>query len=265
MLTAIMIQRSVTCWQAIILALILLSSSLVAEDSAEKGSISEAVKLPGIEINADNRFVDVAAEVCLDDGLLELIACTKGTKEHESIIAIEAEPVHVHAALLLIGARHGNPAMRKPINEEQTRWMHVPPRGDPIEVLLVVKDADGKDVERPISDFIRRSQGDPYMSSHNPQDSQTAAEDAEAEKFPSKFVFAGSHLIENENGDRQYLASQSGHIITISTFGDEMICLPDFQSHANGELIWEIDPTHLPKLGTKITLRLRAVSSESNK
>jgi hypothetical protein len=145
--------------------------------------------------------------------------------------------------------------MRKPINEEQTRWMHLPPSGDPIEVFLVTADGNDKSIERPISDFITRTEGDPYMPYPGPEESSSNDEDEE--KFPNTFVFTGSHLIEGEDGGREYLADQSGHVITISTFGDEMLGLPDFQSRENGLLIWEVDSTHLPELDADIILRLR--------
>ncbi len=252
-----MTKRIITNWLIVVPFVVCLTTQVNAEEGQDAAALAESIKLPGIAIDFEKRHVDVVAEVCLDQGLLELVACTKGTKEHESVVAIAAEPVHVHTALLLIGARNGNPAMRKPINEEQTRWMHVPPRGDPIEVLLVVTDADGKQTERPISDFISRSEGDPYMPYQEEETSAEQAEDEKKEKFPTVFVFAGSHLIEDEEHPPQYLAAQSGNIISISTFGDELLCLPEIQSHANAELSWEVDSTHLPEVGSKVTLRLR--------
>lgn len=228
----------------------------VEVEAAEEEPATPPIKLPGIEIDTEGEFVDVEAKVCLEEGLLELVACTTGTKEHESVVVIDASPIHIHTALLLIGARNGNPAMRKPINEEQTRWMHLPPQGDPIEVSRVCEDADGNPVERPISDFITRSEGDPYMQDMGYDDSSSSDGEKE-EAFPDTFVFAGSHLIENENGETQYLAEQSGNLISISTFGDELLCLSGFQSRENGQLVWEIDPTHLPALDTQVTLRLR--------
>lgn len=43
----------------------------------------EMLKLPGVKINVKELSVDVEATVCLRNGLRELIACTKDTKEHE--------------------------------------------------------------------------------------------------------------------------------------------------------------------------------------
>ncbi len=221
--------------------------------TAEK-QIAQALKLPGLVINQEKSYVDVEASICLVDGPLEVIACTKDTKEHESIVVIAARPVHIHAALLLLGAKNGNPAMRRALDKEQTRWIDVPPRGDLIEVFLEFKDIEGKLVERPISDFITRSE----EPDGQPGTAQTGEAAAPA-KFPNSFIFAGSQLADPgpENGQRQYLADQSGDVISISTFGDELLCLPDINSQENGALTWGIDPTHMPKLGTKVTLRLR--------
>ena len=71
------------------------------------------LQMPGVHLNLEERTADVEAEVCLHEGLLELIACTEGTKEHESIVVLKARPLHVHTALLLFGARAGTPAMQK--------------------------------------------------------------------------------------------------------------------------------------------------------
>jgi hypothetical protein len=94
------------------------------------------VNLPGLAINVQERCVDIEATTCLEHGMLELIACSKGSKEHESIVAVEARPMHIHTALLLLGANNGNPAMSRPVHDQGTRWVHVPPRGDPVDVYV---------------------------------------------------------------------------------------------------------------------------------
>lgn len=171
------------------------------------------VKLPGLVIDVQERCVDIEATVCLEEGMLELVACTKGSKEHESIVAITARPMHVHTALLLLlGANNGNPAMRRPIDEQQTRWVNIPPRGDPVRVYLVFENANGKRVEHPIGAFVARAER------------SEGGFGADA-KFPGTFLFAGSLLHGDGPGPRQYLADQSGNVISIVTFGDELLCL----------------------------------------
>lgn len=221
----------------------------LAADTSQ--SAGQPFKLPGLTINSRERCVDIEATICLDEGALELVACTKGSKEHESVIAVAARPIHIHTALLLLGAKNGSPAMRQPIHDEPTRWVDLPPKGDLIEVLLEIKDPAGKLTERPISDFITRSSG------HEGKPGALPTAGDKVPRFPSTFFFAGSQLIDIGPDPKTYLAERSGHVISIATFGDELLCLPEVHSQDNGALVWSIDSTHLPKKGTPVTLRLR--------
>jgi hypothetical protein len=216
--------------------------------SPELKAALEKLELPGVKLNLEEWSVDVESRVCLKEGLLELIACTKDTKEHESIIAIEAKPSHVHAALLLLGAKPGSPASQQAIDPEMTRFRHILPSGSPVDVYLVFKDEKGVVTESPISDFLMRAEGfDATGESTEPK-----------EKFPTHtFLFAGSILYNEGDGPRQYLCDSSGNVISITTFGDELLCLPGFSDHSNEALMWQVNGEKLPALDSKITLRLR--------
>ena len=206
------------------------------------------LKFPGVAINLQERCVDVEGAVCLRRGPLELVACTKGTKEHESIVVIEAKPMHIHAALLLLGAKPGSPATRQQLGDQAERWIDVPPSGGPVDVFLVLKGKEGKMVEHPISDFIA-------PSSKRSDDSVPAEQ---AARFPTHtFLFAGSVLYGDGPGPRRYLSDQSGNVISIATFGDELLCLPEVHSQNNDALMWQVNATNLPAVGSNVTLRLR--------
>lgn len=213
--------------------------------SPELEAALKGLKLPGVTINLAERSVDVESEVCLRDGMLELIACIKDGKEHESIIVVGAKPSHIHTALLLLGAKPGSPASRRMIDEEERRFIDLPPRGGLVDVFLVLKDTNGKKTEHPISDFI--------VPSERSDDGKD-----EDEKFPTHtFLFAGSILLGEGQGPSRYLCDQSGNVISIATFGDELLCLPDVHSNDNGALAWRVDGEKLPALGSKVILRLR--------
>ena len=222
----------------------------VRQISPELRAALEKLKLPGVKINLEEWCVDVDSRVCLKEGLLELIACTKDTKEHESIIVVDAKPSHVHTALLLIGAKPGSPAQQQAIDPEMTRYRSIPPSGSPVDVFLVFKNPEGKQVEKPISDFIKRSD-------EQEQPTEPDAEDDNG-KFPTHtFLFAGSILVGEGDGPRRYLCDSEGNVISISTFGDELLCLPGFHEQANGALMWQVNGEKLPELDSKIILRLR--------
>jgi len=212
------------------------------------------LELPGVTINVDERSIDLDSIVVLREGTLELIACRVGTKEHESIVAVKARPMHIHTALLLLGATAGNPSMWQRIGEEdaEPRWMHVPPRGGRVDVSLVIEDDNGQPVERPISDFV------------SPRGLRYGEIDEEdAEPFPTNsFLFTGSQLQTDNDGRRRYLGDISGNVITVVSFGDEVLGLSQAESATNTALMWEVDPTHLPALDSEVVLRLRPRADE---
>lgn len=220
--------------------------------------LHENMTFPGVTIETKKGYVDVKANVALDSGMLEVIACTPDSREHESIVVIDAAPMHIHAALLLLGAQNGNPAMMKPANEEKTRWIHLPPRGDPIAVSLTIKNKDGKLIERPISDFIQY--GEEAAEGFDENDEPLP----KPEEVFSVFVFAGSQVVTDKEGKRHYLADQQGNVVSISTFGDEVLCLPTIHTRDNSRLVWEVNAEHLPKVGTEVALRLRVVDPEAD-
>jgi len=231
----------------------LISSVLWADERAPKHSEDmkgalRKLELPGIELNLKERCVDVDATVCLHEGSLELVACTEGTKEHESIIALAARPMHIHTALLLMGVKPGNPAMKKMIDGKEIRWVPVDPSGDQVWVSLVFTDAKGRPVEHSINKFVS-----PVGSGAK----GGSIKNKEMEKFPDHFLFAGSHLVQNGPGPKKYVCEQSGNVISISTFGDEFLCLPGIHGHNNQGLVWQVNPVGLPEIGKKVILRLR--------
>ena len=79
----------------------------------------------------------------------------------------------------------------------------------------------------------------------------------EAAKRLKTFLFAGSNLYGDGEGPKTYLADRSGSVISLTTFGDELLCLPEIYGHENHALLWELNSKHLPKIGAEIILRLR--------
>jgi len=213
------------------------------------------IVMPGMRILIKKGCVDVDAKVCLTEGMLELIACTKDSKEHEAIIAIEPRAKHVHAALLLIGAQPGNPAMTREIQTaDGPRWLDLPPRGQEIDLYLVFKNKAGEMEERPINQFIIRGRDESITGELEPEDE----ENREDRAFPTHtFLFVGSRIFKDGKNDPVYLADKSGNVISLATFGDELLCLPGVHGHDNEGLVWAVDPTHLPELDSQVILRLK--------
>ncbi len=193
----------------------------------------------GIVVLRDDAAVEIEAWACLEAGWLEQVACSPQTREHESLIVIEAEPSQIHAALLLAGLEPGAPG----------RWTYedevfsvVPPSGDRLDILVRYQ-RDGRTVEEPIERWIRDRRGN--------------------HEFPDdSWVFAGSSLAPNPEwmGEGEhYVADLTGSIIGLVTFGDEVIgfsrVVSDQEAISPSE--WEVKSDHVPPVGTRVTLILR--------
>lgn len=85
-----------------------------------------------VRLNQKKRTITIPASVNMSQGTVEYFLVHKTGKTHESVLRTEAEPYHVHLAMLLIGA-HG-----KGTNEFPADANHPPP-GDPIKVEVIGK------------------------------------------------------------------------------------------------------------------------------
>lgn len=190
-----------------------------------------------IDLNREQQYVDVEAEICLTEGMLELAATIAHGKEHESVVAVKARPQHIHLALLMLGLEPGKPGSWE-LNDGDPK--PIPAEGDPVRVSLILENEEGEREERPITDFIRQSGTD--------------------EQLPGDvFLFAGSRIIDPPEDDPYYLADVTGEVIALVSFDGELLAWPKPASQANEQLIWQIDEEHIPELGTEVTLRLRVV------
>src|SRR5262249_5153652 len=66
-------------------------------------------------IDLKRKLVVFAGVICLTEGKLKMFECPKGTKEHKSFIAATSDAKTVHAALLAVGAKVGNPVQYDPV------------------------------------------------------------------------------------------------------------------------------------------------------
>lgn len=200
------------------------------------GTVSTA---PGVWLGRQPPRVELEAEVCLDAGWLEQVACSPGTREHESLVAVRARPRDVHAALLLLGLEPGAPGSWR---VEGDALVEVAPTGPPLRVLFRWYDADGASRETPAAEWIRDvvTGGPPALD---------------------RWLFAGSLIRTMPDGSQRYQADGSGSIVGLVTFGDEIVALPTVKPDAESiaEPQWEAWTERLPPVGTRVMLVLEAI------
>jgi len=176
------------------------------------------------------RQVVLVGVICQNRVPLELFACQRGSKEHESIISIDAQAHLVHAGLIAAGADPGNPVQYQP--------KFVPARGPEVEVTIVWKDAQGQPHQARGQDWVR------HMKS------------GKALEYP--WVFAGSLFsTDRRDGQQYYHADFEGDLICVSNFPAAVLDLPVPSSDSNDALSFEAFSERIPPVGTPVTILLR--------
>ncbi len=214
-------------------------------ETARKGAIRKLMPNMPVWIDSKRKMVIMDGEICLRKGSLEMFACLRGTKEHESVVAVATDAYVVHAALLAIGAKDGDPVQFDP--------EYQPPSGETIDVLVQWKDDNGKVQTRKAQDWIRDARnkkvmtydwvfpGSYFWKDVTLEAVQKAKEEGiDPDTLPGKMVYA----------------AEGGELICVSNFKSSMMDLPVPSTDANNDLWFEAFTENIPKEGTKVRLFL---------
>lgn len=191
----------------------------------------------GLTVNAKERCIDVKATVCLRTGeFLEMFACTRDTREHESILVLDAKPSTIHFGLLLLGLEPGKPLT---YNRETVPHKPIPATGPKIKIYIVRQIA-GQERETPANRWVMNSKTKEIMPDNT-------------------WIFAGS-VINRFDGKSVYLADVNGSAISLVNFGDDLLTLNNTLTKENNshDMVWAPRTRAIPKVGTEVVLRLRA-------
>lgn len=212
--------------------------SAFGADAKPEGTTKEQTSVPKgwvrlspteeVWIDAKKKQVIVGGKICFRKGLLEMFACPKGTKEHESVIAVNAKAYLVHTGLLAIGAKPGTPVRYQPQYASAT--------GMPIQVEVEWQTPDGKTVRRRAQEMIR------HVKTRKP--------------LKEDWIFAGSGFWEDEQTGKKFYQAEGGELICVSNFSTAMLDLPVKSSQANSNLLFEALTDNIPALGTDVRLIL---------
>jgi biopolymer transport protein ExbD len=186
---------------------------------------------PGVFIDWRVPQVEIEARVVLQVGLLELFACTPNTREHESILQVQAPAEHIYQALGLIGLQPGHP-----VQWEAEREQVIPAAGAPVELLV---------------------RWWPESTSQPPREVDVSewmlANATDRPPPPQPWVFAGS--VRDEQG--VLAAEYEGTIVAVVDFEGALIALPRSYSDSNAELWLRANPDAVPPVGTRCLLLVR--------
>tara|TARA_R110002072_G_scaffold42064_21_gene118795 strand:- start:46295 stop:47080 length:786 start_codon:yes stop_codon:yes gene_type:complete len=199
--------------------------------------------LPGLHITKG--IVEFSGTIAIDchhpdtpDVYLEMFVTAPDSREHESLVVSSIKPSNLHAALLAAGFEPGSPLKR---TREGTI---TPASGDALRIFVSTNDSE---TEQP--EFI-------------PIESWVVSDDADKPKQLVEspawtgLVFAGSIL--NKHG---YSADRGGTLISLTSFGDEVIA-PTWTISHEADIdapTWIANRDQVPKIDTRVRIRIEAI------
>jgi len=187
-------------------------------------------------IDPKQGVVIVDGQVALRKGMLEMFACLRNTKEHESVVSANTKAYLVHAALLRLGAEPGTPVQFQPV--------YKPPSGTEINVEVQWRDADGKQHSARAEDWVRDARTGKAMT--------------------QPWVFAGSYFWKDEETGKEYYQAEGGDFICVSNFSTALLDIPIESSQSDAELMFEAFTERIPPRGTPVRLVLKPVKGQES-
>jgi len=206
-------------------------SAQVAATAADDAANKDLVRLSEkgeIWLDLKRKAVVVDGQVCLREGTLEMFACPKGTKEHESVVSLNCKAEEVHAGLLRVGAIAGTPVRFDPEYKAAT--------GTVIDIYVLWKDTEGKARQVRAQEWVKNSKT--------------------GKALEYDWVFAGSGFWKDEETGQQRYQAEAGDLICVSNFPSATLDLPIESSQANGDLLFTAFTANIPAKTTKVRVVL---------
>lgn len=208
------------------------------QPTAEPALTSVIDTFPGLTIDTRAKTIRATASVSpwmFQDfegrrWYIEQFVCSPGTKEHESLLVLDAQPSHLHAGLLLLGLEPGSPTT-------WTAGVPSPATGPAISIRFEYTDEGG----------TRRS-------IHPAKWTKSVEDDSAIDE--RDWVFAGSTQRQRSDGSVFYEADAAGTVIGLASFGSELLAWPAVVDHdeASGDLEWLANVEAMPPAGTPVTI-----------
>lgn len=256
-----------------------------------------------VQLDLKGKRLLIKSEVVLREGLLEMLACLKQTKEHEAILSVDAKAQVIHAGLIALGAEAGSPAKFVPDYKAAS--------GQGINVFVNWTDAEGKLHRAFAQSWIRHAtrryftqkiemlpkglkltqdndlkwddrnkellwygtmteaQRDMLLKLSPDAPFQKAIrslfDQSQIRQMDARWVFAGSGFnVDSATGEKYYLA-ESGDLICVANFSTATIDLSIESSATNDGLMFEAYTERIPPVGTKVTIELVPVFKKADK
>lgn len=191
-----------------------------------------------VRIHPRQQIVEVEGEVIVNEGLIELFACTERGKTHESTVILFCAPSHLQTGLMMLGLQ--------PPTRGEFPGDPLAKAGDLIDISLSWKIKEGeteKVVTHPIYELIWNTRTKSAMSKQY-------------------WLFNGSFFSHDPIAKREvFVADISGNIVT--TLHDPDTIIDSTHELRDDDTVFFANSNLLPPSGTPITMTFKPAPKDS--
>lgn len=180
-----------------------------------------------ILLNKAEKSVSFPAVVNMNKGLLEYLLVRQAGKVHESLLRTAIEPYNLQLACLLVGMEGTN----TPLAYQGDPGT---PKGDPVEIVLQLKNNDGKTLTVSPETWVTQVVGD-----------------TKRDAPPARWIYTGSLV---HNG--RFAAQISGSIVAI--YHDPVAMIDNASAGGESDKIWFVNEGTAPPVGTPVMVTFRS-------
>ncbi|MEM7456882.1 MAG: YdjY domain-containing protein, partial [Planctomycetota bacterium] len=189
------------------------------------GNWTRAFEESEIWVDAGNKHVIAGGIICMDRGPLEMFVCPLYTKEHESVIAVNARSREIHATLLALGIEPGTPVQWEPEYKAAS--------GPKIEIDIIWKDEESGEV-------MTRNGREMVLNSRRKRE------------MDIDWVFGGSQIYKDPEDGTTFYYGDAGELVCLSNFSTATMDIPINSPQDNMDLMYEANTDKIPERGTKV-------------
>jgi len=199
-----------------------------------------------VVIDAQARTVRCPGRVNMNEGgPIELLACLRRGKTHESVFTLDVEPTDLQVALLLLGLKEGrNPSFKYPEGSPEGER----PPGDETLIFVEWRTQSGGETAQP---QLQRCRAEQFLRNVKPG----------GPVAQGTWVFLGSVVLNGRFG-----ADYDGTLIT--TYHDPLAILElnmavvNENPYSGPELNYVVDKDRCPPVGTPVELIIQAIPKD---
>jgi hypothetical protein len=244
-------------------------------------------------LEVKKKRVFLQTEVVCRNCVLEMLCVPRGQREHETILNVDSKAATVHAALLAIGLKRGEPAVffpdfRPPQGTRLTlkvHWVDEDGRKQTADARSWVRHSIFRYFSQPLDqappgvelphDELRYDRVNKQLIWYGPMSTKQKAhlltlwdnsayqtaigeffDQSQSRPMTAEFIFAGSIWQKIEGTQRRVYAAEDGHFITVANFATSTIDIAEPSSASDGGQLYEAWEERIPPEGTPVLLEI---------